>query len=221
MRPISDEVKQRIKTAREQEGLSLPALVAKFSLSKSTVYEVIKDCDSSKVKRASPTRKVVVPSAFKPRPPLSKADLGEAARQLILARLMFAGLTVFRPLTEDTPVDLLVLGEGETPLKCQCKYIYPTSQGSHQMPLKSVRKNNPTKKAYSHRYTAAEVDFFLGYCWDNDRVYIIPHRETRGRASLQLWVVREPKGSNNKPAFDYKTFEEAYHLLDPRIPSVS
>lgn len=129
--------------------------------------------DASKVKRASPTRKVVKEVQATPRPELSKADLGEAARQMITARLMLAGVTVFRPLTEDTPIDLLIMSENKV-FKCQCKYIWPSKNGSHRMSLASTRTNNPRKKSYTHLYTSEEVDFFLGYCLDNDSVYVIP-----------------------------------------------
>jgi hypothetical protein len=38
-----------------------------------------------------------------------EANLGEAARQVIAGRMLLAGLDVFHPIGEDTPVDLLVL----------------------------------------------------------------------------------------------------------------
>ena len=131
------------------------------------------------------------------RPPLSKADLGEACRQIISARLMFQGVKVFRPLGEDTPIDLLILTSDGRALKCQCKCIYKeSSKNNHSMKLCSVRKWGPSSKVVVHVYTASEVDVFLGYCPDNDTVYVIPYAEAKGRAAIQFWVTSERKNKH-------------------------
>lgn len=213
-RRIPDEIRQQIQRAREREGLTLPALVTRFGHSKSTIYGIIKDCDSSRVQRAAPTRPVVPQVVPQKRPPLSKVDLGEAARQIIAARLMWAGVKVFRPMTEDTPIDLLVLA-GNKAVKCQCKYIYPEPRGNHAMNLTATRKNNPAKKTHTHRYTTDEVDFFLGYCLDNDTVYVIPNADTGGRKTLTFWVLREPRGRNHHVPLDTAPYAAAYQLLSP------
>ena len=190
----------------------MPALVARFGKSKSTIYTLIKDCDASKMKRAAPTRKVIAPVTFANRPDLSKADLGEAARQMITARLMLHGAKVFRPMTEDTPIDLLVL-RGTDVLKCQCKYIWPEKKGNHHMSLCAGRTNNPTKKAVRHRYTKDEVDFFLGYCLDNDTVYVFPYEVVAPRQGLTLWVSRNP--ASFYKVFDHQPWANNFSLLSP------
>ena len=152
----------------------------------------------------------IVPVA---RPSLSKADLGEAARQIIAARLMLAGLKVFRPMNEDTPVDLLVLGSNGEARKCQCKYLFPSAKGSHMLRLCAIRKNGPNRKAHGHVSTRSEMDFFLGYCLDNDAVYVIPYDECGGRREVALWILREPVGKNGRANFDGKRWLRAYHLL--------
>jgi len=114
---------------------------------------------------------------------------------------MLAGIKVFRPLTEDTPIDLLLLRD-KVVLKCQCKYIYPTKKGSHKMNLFTVRKWGPNSRARKHLYTNDEVDFFLGYCLDNDSVYILPYEEVAPRSEVTFWVSRSPKGQNHHERFD-------------------
>ena len=207
------EVIEAIRKDREQEGMTLYQLVTKHGLSKSTIHNIIKGMDASLVKRASPSRRVVQTVDHEVRPDLSKTDLGEASRQMICARLMLAGVKVFRPMTEDTPTDLLVLKSDGKVLQCQCKYIWPTRRGCHMMNLYAVRKNGPNSKAVLHPYTAQEVDVFLGYCLDNDSVYIIPHAACGGRKMLTLWINRPSAGSCGTDGLDCSVFAKAYDQL--------
>lgn len=146
------------------------------------------------------------------RPALSKGDLGEAARQTICAKLMMNGLKVFRPMTEDTPIDLLVLRSDGNVLKCQCKYAYPRKNDSHCLNLYSVRKNGPSSKAIRHRYRPDEVDFFLAYCLDNDGVYVIPYAATVGRDEITMWIRRQPV-TTIAPFMTVSKYINAFDLL--------
>ena len=147
------------------------------------------------------------------RPNLSKTDIGEAARQLIIARLMFANLSVFRPITEDTPVDLLVLTEAGKALKCQCKCMFQNKNGSHTLSLITARKSGPGKKVVVHKYTEKEVDFFIGYCIQTDSVYIFPFSTCAGKRVRTLWLCNSPRGKNDKDFFDSEPWRNAFHLL--------
>jgi hypothetical protein len=55
---------------------------------------MIRGCDTSKLVRAAPGRRIVYEVESKERPDLSKTDLGEASRQMICARLMLLKLTI-------------------------------------------------------------------------------------------------------------------------------
>ena len=116
-------------------------------------------------------------------------------------------------MTEDTPIDLLVLHRGGSVSKCQCKYMFPTANGSHMLPLCAIRKNGAGSKAVKHVYTAEEVDYFLGYCHDNDTVYVIPFAECRGRSSLKLWVSRQRAGTNGEPAYPIERWVSNFAAL--------
>jgi hypothetical protein len=149
----------------------------------------------------------------KDRPSLSKVDLGEAARQMICARLMLNGIQVFRPMTEDTPIDLLILKTGDVVAKCQCKYIWPAKgKGNHVMNLRSVRKNYQKSTVSIHNYTKQEVDYFLGYCVDNDSVFVIPFESIKGKKSLNFWIMRESAGSNGKEN-NFANFKDRFDFL--------
>ena len=60
-RRLKSEEKIAIIEDREIRGLTLTQLVEKYDRSKSTIFEVIKNCNDSAVKMASPTRKVIRP----------------------------------------------------------------------------------------------------------------------------------------------------------------
>ena len=198
MSKITEEIKTVIRKDREAGGSTLYDLAKKYGFSKSSIFNIIKDCNDSNVTKSSPSRKVIETVTSVERPKLSKTDIGEASRQMIIARLMFNTVTVFKPMTEDTPTDLLILKKDGKILKCQCKYIYPAEKGNHILPLCSVRKNGPGDKAVKHIYTKDEVDYFLGYCLDNDSVYVIPLSSCNGRSCLSLWILREPSEERYK-----------------------
>lgn len=206
---ISDTIRQAIRNDRELNGMTLYQLVEKYEFSKSSIFEIIKHCDDSKVKAASPSRRATIKlSPAMERPKLSKADLGEATRQMISARLMLHGFTVYKPMTEDTPIDLLLLGANERIIKCQCKYIWPSKKADcHVMACVSIRKNGANRTAYKHIYTKNEVDFFMGYCLDNDSVYIIPFSEIQNRTMIHFWVLREPCRTKDTTAIFRNNFD--------------
>lgn len=205
---------EAIRVDREEHGFTLTMIMEKHGLRRSTAYSAIKGLDDSKVQRASPTRRVVQPLDIPPRPPISKANLGEAARQLIAGRMLLAGLDVFTPIGEDTPVDLLVLRRDGVALKCQCKTMFVTESGVHKMPLVTVRKWGPNAKAVHHRYTHDEVDFFLGYAVEVDAVFAFPFADTaRFKSVLCVWLLRQPANRNQHERFDASPYKNAFHLL--------
>jgi hypothetical protein len=211
---LTPEVLESVRVDREEHGLTLTAIMERHELGRGTAFKAIAGLDDSKVRRASPSRSVVVPIARPPRPALSRANLGEAARQVIAARMMLAGLSVFRPLSEDTPVDLLVLRRDGVALKCQCKCMYVARNDVHAMNLCTVRKWGPGAKAVKHRYTEAEVDFFLGYVVETDSVFVFPFEVTRRfKSTLSTWILRQPTNHNGTVPFDAAPYKDAFALL--------
>jgi hypothetical protein len=211
---LTPELLEAIRVDREEHGLTLSRIMERHCLPRTTAYNAIAGLDASKVQRASPSRRVVQPIERPPRPPLSKANLGEAARQLIAARMLLAGLDVFQPFGEDTPVDLLVLRPDGVALKCQCKTMFIVKSGVHVMPLVTVRKWGPNSKAVAHRYTREEVDFFLGYAVEADTVFVFPFDDTaRFKSVLKTWIMRDPVGNNQHQRFDATPYKNAFDLL--------
>ena len=211
---LTPAVREAIRIDREEHGFTLSNIMERHGLRRTTAHAGIAGLDDSKVQRASPSRRVLQPVAVPPRPPISKANLGEAARQIIAGRMMLAGLAVFQPLGEDSPIDLLVLRPDNVALKCQCKAMFVEKSGVHRMPLCTTRKWGPNAKAVQHRYTRDEVDFFLGYAVEVDTVFVFPFDDTaRFKKALTTWLLRAPVGTNGAQRFDTEPYKNAFHLL--------
>lgn len=211
MKRLKPENIEEIKKLRK-DGYSLTLIAEKIGFSKSIVSVYSKGITIDKVISREHLIEKVKPINIK-KLDLSKTDIGEASRQLICARLMFNGLSVFKPITEDTPVDLLLINKNNKILRCQCKFIYLNKNGGHTLLFCTVRKNNVSKKAKVHVYTDKDVDFIIGYCIDNDSLYIVPIKEVNNRRSVTLWLLREPTGRSQYEHFDYKKYENRYELL--------
>lgn len=212
---LTPEVREAIRVDREQHGFTITKIMEKHGLPRTTAYAAIEGLDASKVQRASPKRRVVQPLERPPRPPISKANLGEAARQLIAGRMLLAGLDVFQPIGEDTTTDLLVLRPDGVALKCQCKAMFVSKSGVHVMPLCTVRKWGPNAKVVAHRYTRDEVDFFLGYAVEVDTVFVLPFDATAHfKGKMTMWLLREPANNNGTARFDVAPYRNAFHLLE-------
>lgn len=210
-------IKDRAILLRKRHRMTFPEIIEKVQVSKATLSLWLRDYPLTegelRVKRQGNIKyarwvrgTAELEGGREPtvewgsRPDLSKADLGEACRQMICAKLLIRGMKVFRPLTEDTPIDLVVLTDTGRFLKCQCKCIFRSKgQQSHTMNFFSVRKWGPNSKAVQHKYTSDEVDFFLGYCIDNDGVYVVPYSEVDGKKSASIWVTAKPFGKIQEP----------------------
>lgn len=64
-----------------------------------------------------------------------------------------------------------------------------------------------------HIYRADEVDFFVGYCYENDGVYVVPFDVASGRTELRFWIMREPIGTNGSERLDHEMHRSKFDLL--------
>lgn len=215
-RKLTDEVLADIKIDRETYGMSLSQICEKYNLGKSCAFSAIKDMDDSQVKISSPSRRIIAPLSLEERrssrPDISKGDLGEAARQAVIAQLMLRGFVIFQPISEDTPIDFLIYQKNRI-LKCQCKCMFLTENGSHHMNLSSIRPNKGLGKAVHHRYTKDEVDFFFGYVLDDSSIYVFPFDSLSGmKRVVSVWVNRQPLTKKEREV-DPSKFRNAFDLL--------
>jgi len=219
---LTAELKAAIQSDRENQGLTIYQIARKYGLSKSTAHFAVQGCSAEKVPRrfgvpGACARYLAQPSPQQPRPNLSTTDLGESVRILAVGRMLLAGLSPFLPVRESTPIDILVLRTNGTMAKCQCRFMSPAKVGVHILSLRVLR-NNGLGKRIASRYTREEVDFFLGYCADNDSFYVVPYVATKGRSELRIWVLRKPSGRNTQKSFEGTPYRNAFQIIQQMSP---
>lgn len=106
-----------------------------------------------------------------PKPKLTShpVDVGQRTEGAILSALIRRGYSVLVPFGVNQRYDL-VLDCDDRLLRAQCK-TGRFRDGVVQFSAQSIQSN--TRRTRSRSYTG-EVDLFIVYCPDNDRVYVIP-----------------------------------------------
>jgi hypothetical protein len=99
-------------------------------------------------------------------------DVGQRTEAIVLAELVRRGYRVLTPFGTNQRYDLAI-DLGDRFLRAQCK-TGRLRRGTIVFHPKSVRSN--THKTYCRTYEN-EVDLFLVYCPETDRVYVIPIEE--------------------------------------------
>lgn len=114
-----------------------------------------------------------MPSAL-PKPALSShpVDVGLRSEGAILSELVRRGYCVLVPFGVNQRYDL-VLDCGGRLLKAQCK-TGRLRDGVVQVSTQSVQSNTRGTQMRSY---AGEVDLFIVYCTENERVYVLPADE--------------------------------------------
>lgn len=213
IRKLTDEVLADIKIDRETHGMSLSQICEKYNLGKSCAFSAIKGMDDSQVVRKAPARRSMKKLSKEDRqlnrPNISKTDLGEAARQAIIAQLMLKGFVVFQPISEDTPIDLIILLPDNRVLKCQCKCLFLTKHGAHHMGLTHTKYK---EKLYRCKYTKDDVDFFFGYALEDASIYVFPYESVSTLSGIDIWINRQPVFPKER-IVDPSKFRNAYELL--------
>jgi hypothetical protein len=96
-------------------------------------------------------------------------DVGQRSEAIILAELVKRGYRVLLPYGTNHRYDL-VIDVGDRFVRAQCK-TGRLRRGVIEFNTASIRAN--TKRAYQKPYDADEIDLFLVYCPDTDRVYAV------------------------------------------------
>jgi PD-(D/E)XK nuclease superfamily protein len=99
-------------------------------------------------------------------------DIGQRTEAIVLAALVRRGYRVLTPFGTNQRYDLAI-DVGDRFLRAQCK-TGRLRRGTIIFAVRSVRSN--TRRTYLRTYEN-EVDLFLVYCPETDRVYAIPIEE--------------------------------------------
>jgi hypothetical protein len=209
MRKILLETVNEMRSDRSS-GKTIEELISKYGCSRSTIFSYTKGFNNPSTIRRNKKRVPTLPPTK--RPELSKGDIGEAARQCIISKLMLNGVKIFKPLVEDTPIDLLLLKRNGSVVRCQCKYMYRDKRGYHVLNNHSNGKGEKRGKR-SYVYSKLDIDFLLGYCSDNNVVYVVPIEAINGRSIIAVWISRAPMSNTNVDHFNGALYADAFDAL--------
>jgi PD-(D/E)XK endonuclease len=134
-----------------------------------------------------------LPSPAHP-PSKHPVEVGQRSEAIIQAELVKRGYRVLIPFGINHRYDL-VLDCGERFVRVQCKTGRLRKDGAIRFHAQSVRVN--TRKTFVRPYLPDEVDLFLIYCPDTEKVYAVPIEEatTGGETALR---VRPPKNNQRR-----------------------
>lgn len=118
-------------------------------------------------------------------------DVGACTEAVILAELVRHGYTVLMPYGVNHRYDM-VLDCGGRFVRLQCK-TGRLRAGAILFATQSTRAN--TRRAFSRRYEG-EVDFFMVFCPDTERVYAVPIEDvgSEGRLRVEAPANAQKKG---------------------------
>lgn len=133
--------------------------------------------------------------------PNHKGNVAELAIAKEAARL---GLSVFAPLTEHEPYDLVIGAAGRL-LRVQCKWA--RRQGDVVLVNLARSRRGPAGGQVRRNYTAADIDAVGAYCDELDLCLLIPIEVIDGRWAIQLRLA--PARNGQRAALH---FAEQYRL---------
>lgn len=126
---------------------------------------------------------------------LHPKEKGQQAEAIVMAELVRRGITVLQPFGDNERYDLVV-DSGDDFHRIQVK-TGRIDNGSIVFDIKSTGVNAHSTE--HEPYSEDEIDFFAGYCFERDEVYIIPIQET-GSHKMSL---RFEKADRNYPHINW------------------
>ena len=99
---------------------------------------------------------------------------GELAEEKVAVRFLELGYTVLDPRRREK-YDLVIQTSSNSFEKVQCKHI--NHKGEY-----GLLKTSWQGKGKEYKYTENQVDFFAGWCSEENEVYVVPFEEAGQRA---------------------------------------
>lgn len=142
-----------------------------------------------------------MPTALpKPERTSHPVDVGLRSEGAILSELVRRGYCVLVPFGVNQRYDLILDCDGRL-LKAQCK-TGRLRDGVVQVSTQSIQSNT---RGTQIRTYIGEVDLFIVYCTDNERVYVLPADEVPARSMyLRVDPPRNKQGKRVRWAKDYE-----------------
>lgn len=114
---------------------------------------------------------------------------GRIGYNLLEKELLKRDWEIYLPLLENTKIDCIIL-KNQALYKLQIKLITPDKT----IPVRKISHNQGEYKV--HRYTADEIDYFIGVDADNEDIYIVPIKVIENyRSSVSINSIQEYKNN--------------------------
>ena len=136
---------------------------------------------------------------------MNTKQIGEVSEACILAELLKKGYSVSKPFGDNQKYDLII-DDRNYLLKAQCKTATLVN-GALQCPI--TRTKGIWKKGEAHRepYSNKDVDVFLFYNEDLNKVYWVPFSLVSNKKTAISLRVEKTKNNQNKGVFLAESFE--------------
>jgi len=126
---------------------------------------------------------------------------GEISEYKSISKLLNKGWKVYKGCTENDKVDLII-EDSDGLHKVQVKTMNHKGDKLKMMVSSSIVNMSETRK---ENYTKDDIDCFIGYCPENDKLYRVPVEETPATSMhLRLEPTKNNQSKGIKWAEDYE-----------------
>ena len=137
------------------------------------------------------------------RKPTHPKEIGEVTELVVMTICKSLGLTVSVPVGDNAAYDMIIDHGGL--YTCQIKTGRLRGDNVY---FSAARCRLNTKGSYRRPYLKSEVDLFFSYCFENDKVYVIPNMGWKAEVSLRIAPTanNQSVGVHNAELFEIQKF---------------
>lgn len=131
-------------------------------------------------------------------------DKGDVAEAAVILDLTKRGFTVFKPLSQNTYADVVILKDNRLET-VQIKYV-SQYEGKIQIPLRK-QSSNTKEIRETYKYNQTPLDWIAAYCPDPEAVIYIPRHEWESNGVLINIRIAQPKNGQTKGVRLYTDYQ--------------
>ena len=121
-------------------------------------------------------------------------DKGDLGLVMVIADMAAAGISVYLPLSEHQPADLVAMNEEGRVARVQVKYRKVSANGGIKLHFRSAYSDG---KGYQEKAVDRSLfDCYAVYCPDNRKIYYIRNDEISSSTAIMLRVIPAKNGQN-------------------------
>jgi len=141
-----------------------------------------------------------------------KGDLGLA---MVVADMCAAGISVYLPMSEHQPADLVAMNEEGRMVAVQVKYRKVSANGSIKLHFRSAYSDG--KGYHEKAVDRSQFDCYAVYCPDNRKIYYIRNEEISSSTAIMLRVT-PAKNGQKKGVIIASRFEGVDRIFEDSSP---